>query len=405
MIRPAVQNDIPQLARLHMRVGEPGEHSLDEVRRAYECYFPQIYFDQPWYDERMPSLVSEETDGRITGLLAVVARTMSYQGTPVRMAVSSRMSVDPESRSKLAGVQLLKTFFNGPQDISVADIGNSTSQKIWEALGGTTAPLYSLYWTRLIRPCRVALAKIGQQGGLLGKLGWTTTPFAHVLDKLAGQLPTSRFRFEASNYRSEDLTPDLFRKNYTNFTKDDTLRPIYDEASVGWLWRRFGNMWDDGEVYKIVLKNNCDEVIGWYIYNLDPSGIGQVAQIAASKSSITDVLEHLFHHAFNHGAIALSGRVQPRFLRELSQFYCGFHARDKIALIHASNPELLRPFERGEACLTQLEGEGCLYMAIDPPTSQVSDLKQYADSIPVTSGSIVEPDIDRVQELIAQVTE
>src|SRR5581483_7581848 len=92
------------------------------------------------------SLVFEENSGEITGFLGVVPRPMSFNGRPVRAAISSQFIVAPARRSTLAAVKLLQAFVSGPQDLSIADEANDASRKLLGSLGGSTALLYSLYW-------------------------------------------------------------------------------------------------------------------------------------------------------------------------------------------------------------------------------------------------------------------
>jgi len=402
MIRPLIHQDIPKLARLHMRVAESGEFTLEEIRTAYDAHFAGIYLDHPWYDDRFPSLVNEESDGRITGLLGVMTRAMSFKGNRITMAVSSRLIVDPECRSKLAGIQLMKTFLNGHQDLSVADLGNRTSQKLWHAMGGTTSNLDSLHWSRLLRPCGNIIEKMCQRK-MLKPFGVLAAPFGRIVDRVVAGHSKMPLAIEKPIGTTDDLDPVSFVKYLPLFTQQDELLPIYDHGSAEWVFGRLGNMWDHGNVYKILVRNDVNDVIGWFIYNLEPSGFGEVAQIAATEQSIHEVLRHLFDHAWNSGAVGLTGRLRPRFMHAFSDLRCRFHCTDEVALVHASDPEIVHAFETGNAFLTALEGEGCLYLSMtadcsEPPTVTPADDGPL--SMPTTSDG--EVDIDRVEQLVAE---
>ena len=73
------------------------------------------------------------------------------QCQPVWMAVPTQLMADPEDHT-LAGVTLLQTFMNGPQDFSVTDLAGDQTRRIRTALGDTLASLYSLYWIRPLKP-------------------------------------------------------------------------------------------------------------------------------------------------------------------------------------------------------------------------------------------------------------
>ena len=130
-IRALAEDDIPQIADLYERVFSGGEASASAALRSY---LSEILWRHPWRDEELPSLVYEDDAGRVVGCLGVMPRPMSMNGRPVRAAVSHTLMVEPERRSTLAAVELLKTFFAGPQDLSMCE-GNTTSHRIWRVLG------------------------------------------------------------------------------------------------------------------------------------------------------------------------------------------------------------------------------------------------------------------------------
>src|SRR5258706_14773844 len=84
-------------------------------------YFDQFLFDNPWRDEALPSLVSLDAGGRMTGLLGVLPRPMEFQGRRLRVAVCTQLMVAPSHRGRLTAVRLIKAFFSGPQDLSMGD--------------------------------------------------------------------------------------------------------------------------------------------------------------------------------------------------------------------------------------------------------------------------------------------
>ncbi len=408
MIRPLMESDIPELARLQMRVAQDGDgHSLDTVRATFEKYFARVFLNYPGRDERSPSLVHEERDGRISGLICVVARPMSFNGKSVNMAVSTRLIVDPEARSQLAGVQLLKTFMNGPQDLSITDFSTPTVERIWDALGGRTATLYSLRWLRILNPCQYGLARIEHRKTLsrLAKIG---TPAWRLCDRLATTNAKSPLRIEDPQLPSEPLTQRMFLANVSRFTDGFALQPVYDADWVSWLWSRFGNMWDSGAVHKVAVKNNQGDLLGWYIYNLESGGVGEVAHIAATGKSISDVLSHMFNHAWQQGAAGLTGRIPPRYMRALSNQSCQFRCCDDVALVHSPNPKLMRTFDRGDAFLTHLEGEGCLYLGMNSLSKKFPMDDTPPIALPKTADArrvAGEPDVERLQQLVAQVAD
>src|SRR5918996_2295114 len=154
-VRPFVEGDIPQVARMHRVVFKLGDSVPLE---SYRDYFKQVFVDNPAGEGALPSLVYEDDDGRILGFVGLVPRRIGMNGYRFQAVVSSQFIVDPAGPVGLVALRLLKTYLEGPQDLSIADEANDVSRRIWEGLGGTTALLLSIYWTRALRPARFGLS-------------------------------------------------------------------------------------------------------------------------------------------------------------------------------------------------------------------------------------------------------
>ncbi len=160
-IRAFVQDDIPMVAELNWQFlqGQTGPHPP-----RLEEYLRQVFFQNPWFDSSIGSLVYEEGQRRVVGFLGIVPRPMSVNGKPVQAAFGSGLVVHPESRWALPGPQLLAAFMNGKQDLAMTDTANGLSQQIWVSLGGNTSAAYSLQWARPLRPGSYALYAMSRFG-------------------------------------------------------------------------------------------------------------------------------------------------------------------------------------------------------------------------------------------------
>jgi hypothetical protein len=83
-------------------------------------------------------------------------------------------------------------------------------------------------------------------------------------------------------------------------------------------------------------------------------------QIEAKRQARQVVFRHLLHHAWQGGAAALSGRLQPAWLQPLSEEHCHFHGLGPWFMVHSKWPEFLQMFQEGSAVFSRLEGEWCL---------------------------------------------
>src|SRR5207247_934909 len=64
--------------------------------------------------------------------------------------------------------------------------------------------------------------------------------------------------------------------------------------------------------------------------------------------------------AWRQGALAVTGRLQPRSLQALSDKYCLFHRRGPWMLVSAKKPRLVQSFLNGDAFFSRFDGEWCL---------------------------------------------
>lgn len=357
-IRPFVEKDISRVSRLHEMVFRPGGQTNSAGLDSYHAYFTRVFLDNPARDPMLSSLVCQEDDGSIVGFLGVVPRRMSMNGQPLQAAISSQFVVDPASRTSMVAVRLAKAFLDGPQDLSIADEANDVARRIWEGLGGTTSLLHSIHWTRPLRPARLALSFLRTRGPL-APFALVAGPLARMADALATRIPRSHFYQSVPRVSAEDLQEETFLACLPEFGGVGSLRVEYDARTFQWMLERAKQRSGDGRLQKIVIGSER-KTLGWYVYHLDRGGVAEVLQLAAKPSSIHRVLDHLFWQTWRQGAMAVTGRLEPRFVQALSDKYCLLHRRGPWMLVSSRKPELLQSFQRGDAFISRLDGEWCL---------------------------------------------
>lgn len=354
-VRPFVEADIPQVARVH-RAAFGLSHAPGLA--AYRDYFIRVFLDNPAGEGALPSLVYQERDGRIAGFVGLVPRRVTINGRHFQALVSSQFIVDPMSHVGLVAVRLAKAYLEGPQDLSIADEANDVARRIWEGLGGTTALLLSLYWTRPLRPARLAMSYLRQRRGF-APLAAAGRPLAAMADTLVARLPGSHFRQSEPHSAAEDLSSRTVLAHAPEVCGATTLRPEYDDRTFQWLLDRAAHRTAGGRLLQAVVKDGS-KILGWYIADLDRDDVADVAQLSASPSSIHAVLDHLFYHAWRLGAVSVTGRMDPRLMQALSDKYCLFHRRGPWVLINANKPELLHAFQSGATGFSRFDGEWSL---------------------------------------------
>lgn len=352
-VRPLVPEDIPQIAQLCAKAFAPlPTDSLDAIRSALH----EILLDHPWRDDDLPSLVYHEKSRGIVGCLGVMPRPMSMDGRPIRAAISHTVMVDPASRSTPAFVELMRAYLSGPQDVSMAQ-GTSAGRRMFEAFGGSTSLLYSMGWTRVLRPSRYALSFLNRRG-LPTILSQVLTPLCSLADAAAVRFLRDPFQLSPPALSGMELDAETVSGRLSDFSRGRSLRPTYDAHSVKWLVERLARTNGSATLKKTAVRDASQEILGYYLYYQNPGDLGEVVQIAARPDSIEEVLSHLFYDAWSHGLTAISGQLDPGYLAGLTAQHCFLNRGDgSWLLVHSKNPDVLAAIHRGDAFLTRLEGE------------------------------------------------
>jgi len=357
-IRAFVEGDIPRVARLHTAVFRTGEHADAGTLDAYHDYFTRVFLNSPICDSTLPSLVYED-GSRILGFVGVVPRRMMMKGRRFQAAISSQFVVDPAAHAGLVAMRLARAFLQGPQDLSISDEASDIARKIWEGLGGMTALLRSLHWTRPLRPAALALATLRARVRL-APLAVSARPVATFVDAMATRLPHSQFhQVKPQGSSAEALTEHAVLDYISQLDASGSLHVEYDERTLRWLLEQAHHRRAGGSLHAAVVKRQ-GTTIGWYFYHLDRDRVADVLHFAATRAVAADVLAHLFFEATEHGGIAATGRLEPRYLQALSDNYCLFHRRGPWLLLNSTRSDLVHSFETEDALFSRFDGEWCL---------------------------------------------
>jgi hypothetical protein len=351
-VRSFTSDDIPQVVSLRQKCFR---HSAQGSEQKQQNYFQNIFFDSPWCNDSFPSLVCEEKDGTIVGFLGSLSRPISLQGEKLWMATPTQLMSDPAHRG-MSGFQLMKTFLAGPQDFSLADVAASGPRDIWERLGGTTAVLQSLFWTRPLRPCRLLPRDFGlsRAASLLVK---ATYPLCAAMDSALAHTAGSPYYQAESELEERVLNVQGLLDCYDSLERQFSLVPEYEPATLRWLLQALEDSSPESKLRQVVLHDVDGNVVGWYLYFPSPGGVAQTVQVGANTADQGRVLQHLYHDAWKRGCLAISGRVQPEFLSCVAQAPGRVVRSGPWTLVHSRNSELLQQVCRGDAWLTRLEGE------------------------------------------------
>jgi hypothetical protein len=347
--RPFVSADVPQIVDLYLKVFPHG-HQYSRNRLC--ARFNRVLLENPWYNPSISSLVYEK-DGRVFGFLGVVVRPMLLGSEVIHVATSNHFMVDASARRSMAGLQLMSHLFAGSQDLTIAEAGDD-SRKLWEALGGRTSFARSLFWTRLLRPAQYALQRLRKRW-IPPELSWALRPPCALFDTLASRIRQSPLH-QSPQDPGEEATEQALVTCLSQVKKRNSLSPLYDEYSLKWLFGVLSEKKMLGTLRKVIVRGSQREIVGWYIYYLNPGGNSTVLHLNALPGYLDQVFRHVCYEAWRQGSIALTGRVEPRFTKEFCRNHCLLHWRSWV-LVHSRYPRILTIFDDGEAIFTGLEGE------------------------------------------------
>lgn len=352
-VRIMHEQDVPEIARLYREVyGKRRAVGRRELHRRLLT----LFFENPWYDERYPSLVCENKSGVIIGCVGVLPRPMLFGASKVIAAISHSFMVTPGNRAGMAALELTRRFFAGDQDLSLAE-GNNHSRRIWKFCGGITDMLRSLCWTLPLRPAQYGLSFLRNRG-MPGAAARVLQPFCRFAD---ATMPAVQKTFQVRNpgLRDEELADDFLSYLVPEASSNIRLRPFYSGDSSVWLMHTLTLNLEPNSLCKILLRNSSGGITGWYVYYLKPSGIAEVLHLAARAGMAGRILDHLILHARSRGAIAATGQFDPLIVDELAERSCMFHhgGTGSWMLLHSTRPEIIAAFQDEDVFLTRLENE------------------------------------------------
>jgi hypothetical protein len=350
-VRPFTKNDIPQVVNLHARVFLNSGHPPPQ-------YFEEVFFSHPGMFEDISSLVYEEGD-QINGFLGVVPRRLTLQGKPLVAAYSSHLMVDPARRSTMAAFELLKRYLAGSQDVSIGDTVNEAALTVGKACKCEAVWAYNMQWSRPLRPVPVTRLHALVRRVKRERLVPMARRLASVFDGLAERKRGTHLRPLNPNLATMNLSEDAMLAAWPQVAGGCCLRPAYDSQLVKWLLKRAEAKTRYGCLMKVGVLDKSQELVGWYLYYSKPGQRALVLQIAAKPNLLSDVLDSLFHHAWERGAAAVYGRLEPRFMPAFSSRQnMDYQARpDGMMMVYSKNRQLLAAIHRGDAFLSQLDGE------------------------------------------------
>ena len=353
-IRPCERDDLQQVAALYELVMRLGSST---PARGLGSYLERVLFDQPWADPEIPSLVFVDGGGRILGFQGSSVRRALFDGRPIRIGCCGQLVSHPDARQRAAGALLLRTYVRGTQDVTITDTASEPMRRIAMVMGMRMLHLGCIEWIRVLRPSSYArcLLRDRRSDGsprrrsrarlLLSAVDAGVTRVAPLVAPPA-----------SSEATAEPLTPATMLEHLSLIGDRVRLRLDYDEPYVGWLFTELERVTGLGTLVARLVREPGGRVLGWYVYYLLAQGSARVLQLAAHDRDVGRVLDNLLRDAWNGGAAAVQGRLEPRLVEPVASRRCVTIYRGG-ALVHSRDKEIVGVLTSPDSLLTRLDSE------------------------------------------------
>lgn len=325
-------------------------------RQRLEAYVRRVFFANPWADPDYAPLVALGPKDTIEGFLGVQRRPMRLGDRDVQAAVSSNFFTPSDEggrRNPMAALRLEQAFFEGPQDLSIAEGANRLSKKIWEGRGGSAIPALSFDWIVPLRPF-ATLVRLAGANKLRPPAAWQSLG-ALLGDSVAAPLLGRRQvrdgpPLQTTRYDPEAV-PDLLAAR-----GDRRLRPIYTAETLNWLVATVAMKARAGSVRTAMVVDERDRAVGCHVYLEKQPGVCDVVQLAAVPGSEDGVLRAVIRDARRRGFAFVRGDVDPPFLQAYHDLRAMIVAGRHV-LARSADDALMRPLHEGRACINAIDGE------------------------------------------------
>lgn len=346
-IRPLERADLPAVAGLY---ADFMEWDAEATRPGLVAYYARTMLDQPHADPDIPTLVYEDPQDGVVGVLGSNVRRFVHGERAIRVACDGPLIVHPAHRPRGVGALLLRAYLKGPQDLTADDRAIDQVHAMFTRLGGETHGVASLGWSLVLAPLRFAAGALARRVA-----GREEPPAARTLARV-DRIADRRFRAEPRAGTVEPLTNDALRDVLERLRRVFPLRPSYDDRHLAWLFREMEGANVDGRLVRRLVRADDGRPAGSYVMYVARHGLAEVIQVATAESDAALVLGHLVHDAAIGGALEVRGRFEHHLLAALRRRRCRLVPID-WACVHSRDPELLAAVQGGRALVTRLDGE------------------------------------------------
>lgn len=355
-IRPLREDDLGSVATLY---SELTKRDPALPAPGYVDFFRQVLLEPPLADPEIPSLVYEDPEDGVVGVIGSHVRSFRHRDRPVRLGCSGPLVVHPDYRARGVGALLLRRYVKGPQDATFNDRMLDQVHDMWTMLGGVTDYTTTMGWIRILGPVSSSATRAFRR--LTGR---HRLPGRAALSRV--DAPTRKRRRPPRPLGStEKLDGAALIELVEGLGREFELRPDYDERFLRSLFCSMEAVSLDGSLVRHLVRDEGGGVAGAYVMFVAPHGVAEVLTVVASTARAGFVLDHLLYEAAVREASEVRGRVEAHLFRHLDSRGCRI-GRDYWTIVQSQDPELVNAVLSGRALLNRFDGEWWMRPSPEP---------------------------------------
>ncbi|MGV8841115.1 MAG: hypothetical protein ACWA6X_12530 [Bauldia sp.] len=348
-IRTFGPDDVPAVAAMFQRTFRDRNVAAPA---SLAQHIGDVFLRHPWYDPEVASRVHVSDAGVVNGFIGILPLPLVLGDRKLRSGMAGSLMVDDPAKDPLAGARLLRSFLNGPQDISLSETANLLSQRMWEKLGGATITGLSLDWMRVFRPAGLAIDVAGERLKAV-RLG---RPVAALCDSLARRAGGGFFRAAApEGVSGTEVDAAGLLAALEAIPPGAGMRPQWTADVLAWVLGTAELKEQRGPIHRRVMTAR-GLTIGAAVFYGAPKSLAWVLHVAARPGAEPKVIEELLAHADAAGFAGIRGRVTPAIHETLLRGKA-FLFRRGAFVAHSREPALMAALADPAAVVTGLAGE------------------------------------------------
>lgn len=351
-MRAMREEDLPQIHTLFFKAF-PSQKTVPEPE--FSDYYRDFFFNNPHYDPKFGSIVHENDKGEIDSAISILPIRYTIQNKTTMGRLLCAFMAEPEKGGRGA-TELALSFRASEMEFSFTDTASPISARHFEAVGGSTLPIYGLGWTKVFEPVSYVLHQLQSRSGIAGSL--FSPSFGKPVDYLLKK-KKPLFALKARDYCNVvALDKNQVVKSVSTLLSNFDARPEWTSDDFMWLFGLIDRNTQSGPMISQAVHDKTGELIGTFSYFRRRGKTAEVFSFLARKGTERRVVTNMMRYFEESGYYAAEGLVHPRNLPALSEQRAMFFRHRAHVCVFTRNPEIHNAIAANELYISGLAGEG-----------------------------------------------